>query len=471
MAANNQPDPALDPDLAIMGTIDDNGAPAKNQPRADDGLPGLVRVESGLTDADWAKMLTESGVDPSVEGFGKPTAEKPASAKPDVKPETKPDAKPATAETATPKPETKPEVKPEAKPEVKPAAKPDEKPADKVKDDLDEIPLPKDTKQTTAASFEAAKSKTREARAERDAARKEAEELKARLADVEAKAKAAPPPEVLKEVEDLRKWRASVDINVAPEVKAFDSRTATAENVILSTLKSKMTEEQMKQVKEIGVTNLNWAPILDRLDIKSRAVIATKLGEIESVGVEKQAFIEKAKANLDEYLATRDEHSTTSLKKEAHEMVTAAAEVLREETWFHQKQVPATATEEEKKAIESHNAFAKDAQETFKEALADRSPKMKAICAVGFIKAMQLTNVIRDLEAKVKEAETAREAAQKELTEIEKSASTGAKPSKVAQEEARTTKGSSQEIATGGRLKTAGEALDELYQQAMSTRS
>src|SRR6185436_6579366 len=99
-------------------------------------------------------------------------------------------------------------------------AEADKKAAAAKKDDLDAVELPPYTKPKTAESFAKVKTIARQKIA---AIEKEREELKAKMVELEKTAKDGLPAEAKKELEELREFRAKVDVEADPKFKEYDA--------------------------------------------------------------------------------------------------------------------------------------------------------------------------------------------------------------------------------------------------------
>lgn len=408
---------------------------------ADPGLSGsLTPDDSGTGGPNWDQLLEE--VSAGKDGGDKP-ADKPA----------KDADKPA-------KDADKPADKP-AKDADKPAAKDGSgKPADKPdrKDELDDIQLPPGKSGATRESFEKLKTVSREkiaaAEKARDDAKAEAEELKKQLS-------AGPDPTLVKELEEHRQWRAKIDVESSPEIKAFSKRIETNEKIIVSKLKEAgMNDDQIKKAQEIGLKDLNWEPIFAHLTPQAKNLIIAKLAENESATFDRDEALKQARGNIQEYLAQQDVNSKETMKREANELIAHTEAIIKGQDWFYKKEIPAGATAEQKATLEKHNKLAGEAVEMLKEAFGDRSIRMKAMLACGTIKALHLATQLEDAQAQIEALKKELEEKDGYVAKVKKaSAATGSKP-------AADGRGAAKDgVFKEGRIKSTDEALDDLLKE------
>lgn len=264
-----------------------------------------------------------------------------------------------------------------------------------VKDDFEKVELPPHSKPATAQSFEALKKTAREKVA---AAEKERDELKTQLAA--AQAKPAVDPATEKELEELRQFRQKIDVEADPQFKEYVEEIGRNETSIFSKLKeSGAGDEVLAKIKQIGLKDLNWEPVLEKLPPVARRYIENKLASNEDLEEQRTRAIDEAKKNASEFLATREKEN---LQNELSHR-TAAEEhfgkVSVQLPWFKLQKAEANATPEQKAAIEAENKFFLATQKSVKEILADPSPNMRAISALGYAQMLRLQEEIPALTA------------------------------------------------------------------------
>jgi hypothetical protein len=244
--------------------------------------------------------------------------------------------------------------------------------------------LPPNTSPKASESFSAIKIK-----AAQDIARAEAELEKLRAENAEAKEKLrnAVPPETVKELEDHRAWRAKLDVEADPKFKEFDKSIAQTQEFIYAQLSRSpaVSKEVIEAIKKHGgPENVQMDKIFAAVnDSALQRTIESKLADIEMAKFNKGKAIEAAKANIAEYVATREKQAVESATQ--HNARTAAhlAEVTKGISWFNEKPIDPKADEATRKSAEAHNAFVKTTREQLAVAQNDDSPEMRAILIAG----------------------------------------------------------------------------------------
>lgn len=275
----------------------------------------------------------------------------------------------------------------------KPADKPvdekpaDEKPADdKKKDRLDEVELPPYTKPKAAESFARVKEIARQELKQREeqiaALQKERDEAVKKSTETPKVS-----PEELKELEDLRNWRKSIDVENDPSWKEFDGRVSkNVENIYSKLKEAGMSEANISEIKKLGgPAQVDWEPIYEKLPSATRRYIDAKLVENENISEQKKEALASAKTKADEFLKARTEKEQKS-EAQTIEAQKKAVDAYRPKLeWLNNKDVPANATPEQKKEIETHNAFVGKMNGIIEESFKNRSPEYLAQLAVGTV--------------------------------------------------------------------------------------
>lgn len=301
-------------------------------------------------------------------------------------------------ETPTDKPEDKPEDKSTDKTEGTPSPTDEEKAAAEKKaaeekaaaeaaakkDDLDAVELPPYAKPATTQSFEKVKQLAREKIA---AAAKERDELRAKLEEVEKTAKDGLPAEAKKELEELREFRAKVDVEADPKFKEFDATIVSNTEAIYSKLAANgFSPDAIKKIKEMGGPDkVDWDGLANRIPSTLKRYVESKLVENEDLIEKRKQAVEKAKENAAEYLKSRE----GELSRSDSEHATRSTEEWNKEikpkiSWMVIQNIPKDAKPEDRKAAEAHNKLVTDIEADLKDAFEDPSPKMKAILASGY---------------------------------------------------------------------------------------
>lgn len=322
--------------------------------------------------------LRESGFNPDGSAY-EPKAGDITPKPEDKKEEPKPGNK-----TEEPKPGDKTE-------EPKPGDKTEEpKPGDTEKDDLDSVELPPHTKPKTAESFANVKNLARQ---KISALQKERDELKAKYEAADKLSKDL-PEDTKKELEELRNFRRQMDVEADPTFKSYDASIASNEEALYSKLAANnFGKDAIEQVKKMGAANVDWDKLAADGKISSslKRFIDGKLFENDDLVEKKKQAIETAKKNAAEFLKKREAEVVKSADEVATEVNKEwSTELLPKMDWFHTEKIDDKMTPEKKAVAEAHNKLVAEVEQDVKEALADTSPRMKALMIAGYAQSRKL---------------------------------------------------------------------------------
>jgi hypothetical protein len=190
-----------------------------------------------------------------------------------------------------------------------------------------------------------------------------------------------------KELADLRKWKKTLDIEADPEFKTFDDRAKLVKDFIYSELKGtgKVTDEHIKKIESLGgPAKIDWEQLFAKLENPTaQGVITTKLAELKSLSFEKQRAIEAAKANVDQYVATREKEFVEASTKHNTETKELLLGFLGQFSWMAPQKPADNADEAAKKAAMDHNSWLEGVNKVLGDALTDDSPQMRAVLLAG----------------------------------------------------------------------------------------
>jgi hypothetical protein len=264
-----------------------------------------------------------------------------------------------------------------------------------AKDEFEGLVLPPHTKSEVATSFESLKKTSREKVA---AAQKEREELAARVKELETRP--AIDPKLEAELKELRDFRAKMDVEADPTFKEYVEESKANEESIWAKLKEAgASEDALKKMKDIGAKDLDWEIILEKLPPVTRRYVENKLAVNEDLNDQRTRHLESAKKNATEFLAERQKASTQDelahyAKAEEH-----FGKVSVQLPWFKLQKAEATATPEQKAAVDAENKFFIATQDQVTKMLKDPSPEMRSIAALGYAQMLRLQAEIPALQA------------------------------------------------------------------------
>jgi hypothetical protein len=270
-------------------------------------------------------------------------------------------------------------------------------------DNLDSFELPAHAKPKSAEAFGRLKQAARELTTALQKQLETERQAKTKLlADLEEARKAVPPvpPETAKELEDLRKFRLSKDVESDPEFAKFDATLQANVGVIYKKLEASgvCSAEHIAKIKELGGPDaIDWEPIMAKLALPTRRFIEATLVDNERLREQKSQALEAAQANAEGYTKQRTE-------RDQQELSGAANKFLKDLTWTQDQEIPASATAEEKASLEQANQAARGARATLQQFMSDRSPSRFAELAVGTLIAHRLRSELVATQAKLAEA-------------------------------------------------------------------
>jgi hypothetical protein len=293
--------------------------------------------------------------------------------------------------------------------------KADDPPAPAAKaDDFDAIQLPPYSKPKTNESFDKLKTLARErvsaAETERDALKKERDELTAKLGN-------GLPVEIETELKELRAFRNKLDVEADPEFKTFDKSITDNVESIYSRLKAGgFTDEHIEQVKKLGgPSEVDWESLSSKLSPALKRFIDSKLVENETISDKKTRAIEEAKKNAEEYLRVKQEAQTGQATQHSKQVELKVKELVPQLGWLEERKPKDGATEVEKGVVAAHNKLVKESNEFLTQAVSDNSPELRSLLAVGYVQLLKARSdierlktdkdgQIKTLEGKLKEA-------------------------------------------------------------------
>ena len=272
--------------------------------------------------------------------------------------------------------------------------------------------LPPGASPKSSEAFAAIKAKAAQEISARD---QQIEATKKELEEIRQKLEAGPDPETVRELEELRAWRAKLDVDADPKFKEFDKQVKANQDFIYAQLRKNpvFTPEIIAEIKKHGgPENVK----LDKLFAASadpvlQRIVESKVADIEMAKFSKEEAIKTAKENLTGYQEERQKQFTESVG--AHNKATQQhfSQLTAKLPWFVEKPVDPKADEPTRKAAQAHNEFLKTTKAQLDEALRDDSPEMRSILLAGMAQLLHLQNVRVGEKSKF-------DAATKELAEV-----------------------------------------------------
>lgn len=258
----------------------------------------------------------------------------------------------------------------------------DQKLADEIFKDAPQLPAGASSK-----SHEAFAHVKVQAAKDVSAARKEAEDLKKRVTELEAKANAPLPEEIKKRLDEADLFRAKLDAEADPKFKVNMKKIESAHDFIYAQLKKSpvVTDAIVEKIKALGgPENADLSRLFEQIkDPVVQRLVDSKVAEIETIKYEQDKAREAAKNNVTEYLRERQEEFAKGAVAHNTHTKQFFTEITKNQPWANTKSVPANATAAEQAEIKAHNEFVASTSKEIAAALNDDSPQMRAILLMG----------------------------------------------------------------------------------------
>jgi len=318
------------------------------------------------------------------------------------------------AKADAPAPDPVPDADPNATAEAEKAAKEaseadaqkaaEQKLADEIFKDAPQLPVGASSK-----SHEAFAHVKVQAAKDVSAARKESEELKKRIAELEAKSNAPLPEEIQKRLEEADLFRAKLDVEADPRFQVNKKKIESAHDFIYTQLKKSkiVTDGVVEKIKALGgPENADLSKLFEQIgDPVIQRLVDSKIAEIETIKYDQDKARETAKENVSEYLRERQELFAKGATAHNTETKKFYEEITKAQSWATPKSVPANASAEEAASVKAHNDFVANTSKEVQSAMNDDSPQMRAILLMGMgelfhtqtqLKGSQATIVAKD---------------------------------------------------------------------------
>jgi hypothetical protein len=298
----------------------------------------------------------------------------------------------------------------------------------------------------------------------------ERETLRKEKAELEEKLKNPVPPELEKELEDHRLWRAKLDVDSDPKFTEFDKTISVAHEFVYAQLRQSpaVTEDTISQIKKLGgPENVNLGKLFEAInDPVLQRIVESRVGEIAQTKWQKDLAIKSAKDNIQQYVAERSKAAEQSASAHNNATKQEFTKLVANLPWMKDKPVDSKAEPLVKAEAEEHNKFLADVKEQLQVALTDDSPQMRAIMLTGMAQLFQVQRNFAGLQAKHAATEKALQEATAKLDSY-KSASVSR-----LRESGAPASGRTPEVKKDANLtQHPAEALDALRKQVVEERA
>jgi hypothetical protein len=253
-------------------------------------------------------------------------------------------------------------------------------------DPYKDVELPANARGKSAEAFATVKARAAADLAKRD---EEISKLKSQIEQHEAAMSDPVPAETKKELEELRLFRAKLDLQADPEfTKKYTGKIDQTNEFIYAQLKSTgvVGDEHIAKIRELGgLDKTNYEQILEKIDNPQVVrLVQGKLDEIAVLRFEKGRALEVAQGDVEKYVKDRQEQYTKSLTAH-HETTNAELEKIytKNMAWLNDPELPATASADEKTIHADAVKFNGEVRGHMAVALKDDSPEMRAVLIAG----------------------------------------------------------------------------------------
>lgn len=281
------------------------------------------------------------------------------------------------------------------------------------------IELPPHAKPKSVEAWTALKIKASQEIAARDQKLAEAE---IKQKELEAKLQNPIPEETVKELEELRAFRARLDVDLDPKFQEFDKKVNETHEFIYAQLRQNgvIGEEGIEKMKKLGgpdPSKVDMEKIFEAMkDPATQRRIEAKMADVEMLRYQKEQAVKSTKDNVGQYMKEREVAYKNATTQHNTATKTRLGELMGKLDYFKPKTAAVNADTAAKKDAEEHNVFVKDVQGQIEGALNDDSPEMRAIMLAGMAQLIYLQKVHEKALANHATEKAALEKSVKELT-------------------------------------------------------
>ncbi len=225
----------------------------------------------------------------------------------------------------------------------------------------------------------------------------EIEKLKKDIAERDEKLKNPVPPELDKEVKELREWRAKLDVDADPKFAEFDKGIDNSREFIYAQLSAnpKVGDALIKKIKELGGPDMVDLSVVFKQtnDPTLQRMVESKIADIEMAKFNKAQAIKSAKENISQYLEERTKENSQKTEKTVSETRKHFDEITTKVAFLKERPIDEKADAATKQAATDYNKWLAGMKQDLEAGMKDDSPQMKAILLAGMAQAMYLQQV------------------------------------------------------------------------------
>lgn len=291
--------------------------------------------------------------------------------------------------------ETEPEIAPEpvVQPEVQQETPEPVAPQVEIDPEIQQIEPPRNLSEKNQSNWR----KLQETASTYKKQAQEAESLRQKLQEYEQK------PPAPADYEDLRKFRAVFDIQSDPDFQnKYDVPINQAKANIYGIMKQHgASDELLQSIEQQGgpekIDQKWWQSTLSKLPLTDAERLKRSIVDVADLSEKRVGEIMNSAQNAEQYYKSRDEALVERFTKQEEESLNYIQEQIKAQNadWALPKEIPAGATPEQRKAIESHNAQAAQLEQHFMGAMYPQTPQARADVAAAAAMSHILTNQLR----------------------------------------------------------------------------
>jgi len=285
--------------------------------------------------------------------------------------------------------------------ETKETPEPQQQQQSQVDDDIASLAEPEGMSEKNRSNWQ----RLRETAANYKKQALESEQLRQRIAELE---KGAQQPKAPDDYEELRKFKATFDIQNDPSFRAkYSEQIDKTANGIYGLLKKwQASDDTIAAIQKAGGPSkvpLGWwkSNVIDKLASSEETYLDARkienaLASLDDIESQMQSEIAAAKQNADGWYKQKAEEFQSNFNKNHEEAWSHVNELTKDIPAFRYKEVPQNAPKEELDKINAHNEYVKDLESKYLSALYPKTVKDAATVAAAATLSHILT---RQLEA------------------------------------------------------------------------
>lgn len=208
--------------------------------------------------------------------------------------------------------------------------------------------------------------------------------------------------ELQEKVRDYEKRLAKLDVEADPKYKEYDNAINSASDFIYAQLKKHpaVTDAVIAEIKKYGGPDkVKLEKIFEAIkDDQTETLVKAKLADIAVARYNKEQAVTTAKQNIDQYIQEKQTESQRTATAYQDEVKKELNDMWSNLAWTKKREIPATASADDKTAAENHNKFVDQVRGELEDAIKNDNPKLRATLLTGIAQLFNLQNVHESLK-------------------------------------------------------------------------